>query len=84
MRGRRWLEAPRERRRTVAPRTGTPAIVLDVDDTSLATWNYEIFSNWAYNPVTNATYVTGAAVPGGSGHGRDGDPGPPRATRSST
>ena len=46
---------------------GMPAIVLDVDDTSLATWNYEIFSNWAYNPVTNATYVTGQlfpAVPG--------------------
>jgi hypothetical protein len=43
------------------------AIVLDVDDTSLATWNYEIFSNWAFNPVTNATYVTGElfpAVPG--------------------
>ena len=46
---------------------GMPAIVLDVDDTSLATWNYEIFSNWAYNPVTNASYVTSQlfpAVPG--------------------
>jgi predicted secreted acid phosphatase len=46
---------------------GIPAIVLDVDDTTLATWNYEIASNWAYNPVTNATYVTGQlfpAVPG--------------------
>jgi predicted secreted acid phosphatase len=44
-----------------------PAIVLDVDDTTLATWNYEIFSNWAYNPATNATYVLGQlfpAVPG--------------------
>jgi HAD superfamily, subfamily IIIB (Acid phosphatase) len=43
------------------------AIVLDVDDTTLATWNYEIFSNWAYNPTTNATYVNGQlfpAVPG--------------------
>ncbi len=43
------------------------AIVLDVDDTTLATWNYEIFSNWAYNPGTNATYVDGQlfpAVPG--------------------
>jgi HAD superfamily, subfamily IIIB (Acid phosphatase) len=48
-------------------RSEHPAIVLDVDDTTLATWNYEIFSNWAYNPVTNATYVTGQlfpAVPG--------------------
>jgi predicted secreted acid phosphatase len=44
-------------------RTGQPAIVLDVDDTTLATWNYEIFSNWAYNPTTNATYVTGELFP---------------------
>jgi predicted secreted acid phosphatase len=39
------------------------AIVLDVDDTTLATWNYEIASNWAFNPVTNATYVTGELFP---------------------
>ena len=46
---------------------GKKAIVLDVDDTTLATWNYEVFSNWAYNPTTNATYVNGQlfpAVPG--------------------
>jgi predicted secreted acid phosphatase len=46
---------------------GTPAIILDVDDTTLATWNYEIASNWAYNPTTNASYVTQElfpAVPG--------------------
>ena len=45
----------------------TKAILLDVDDTSLATWNYEIFSNWAYNPATNADYVLNQrfpAVPG--------------------
>lgn len=43
------------------------AIVLDVDDTTLATWNYEIFSNWAYNPTTNGQFVTEqrfSAVPG--------------------
>ncbi|GAA4350268.1 HAD family acid phosphatase [Angustibacter luteus] len=43
------------------------AILLDVDDTTLATWNYEIVSNWAYNPTTNADYVNGQkfpAVPG--------------------
>jgi hypothetical protein len=43
------------------------AIVLDVDDTTLATWNYEVASNWAYNPTTNAQFVTGQefpAVPG--------------------
>jgi hypothetical protein len=39
------------------------AIVLDVDDTSLATWNYEIFSNWAFNPATNATYDTNQSFP---------------------
>jgi hypothetical protein len=45
----------------------TRAIVLDVDDTTLATWNYEVASNWAYNPATNAEYVLGQrfpAVPG--------------------
>jgi hypothetical protein len=45
----------------------TKAIVLDVDDTTLATWNYEVFSNWAYNPTTNADYVDNQrfpAVPG--------------------
>ena len=43
------------------------AIVLDVDDTTLATWGYEVFSNWAYNPTTNGTFVTEQrfpAVPG--------------------
>ena len=62
-----------------------PAIVLDVDDTTLATWNYEIFSNWAYNPTTNATYVTDQLFPAVPGmvdmveQGRRA-----RATRSST
>jgi hypothetical protein len=41
----------------------TRAIVLDVDDTSLATYNYEIASNWAYNPATNAQYVTQQLFP---------------------
>jgi hypothetical protein len=41
----------------------TKAIVLDVDDTTLATWNYEVFSNWAFNPTTNATYVLGELFP---------------------
>jgi hypothetical protein len=46
---------------------GMKAIILDVDDTTLATWSYEIFSNWAFNPATNATFVTDQrfpAVPG--------------------
>jgi predicted secreted acid phosphatase len=47
--------------------SGTKAIILDVDDTTLATWNYEIFSNWAFNPTTNGQFVTDQrfpAVPG--------------------
>ena len=43
------------------------AIVLDVDDTTLTTWNYEVFSNWAFNPATNGQFVTDQrfpAVPG--------------------
>jgi hypothetical protein len=43
------------------------AIVLDVDDTTLATFNYELFSNWDFNPGTNATFVNNEwfpAVPG--------------------
>jgi hypothetical protein len=43
------------------------AIVLDVDDTTLATWNYEIASNWAYDGTKNAEFVLGKrfpAVPG--------------------
>jgi predicted secreted acid phosphatase len=42
---------------------GVRAIVLDVDDTTLLTWNYEIFSNWAFNPTTNATFVTEQRFP---------------------
>jgi predicted secreted acid phosphatase len=59
--GARWLQA-----RAHAVK-GQKAIVLDVDDTTLATWNYEIASNWAFNPATNATFVLGQlfpAVPG--------------------
>ena len=42
------------------------AIVLDVDDTTLTTWNYELFSNWDFNPTTNANFVglTGATFTG--------------------
>ncbi len=61
--GASWLAA---RARAHAP-SGIKAIVLDVDDTTLATWNYELCSNWDYNPVTNANFVNGElfpAVPG--------------------
>lgn len=39
------------------------AIVMDVDDTTLLTWNYEVASNWAYNPTTNAEFVTDQRFP---------------------
>ncbi len=58
--GTRWISLPHHT-------TKTKAILLDVDDTSLATWNYEIASNWAYNPTTNADFVLNQkfpAVPG--------------------
>ncbi len=55
--GARWLKAQ------AGKSSGMPAIVLDVDDTTLTTWNYEIASNWAYNPGTNGTYVNCEAFP---------------------
>jgi len=61
--GERWLAAHHKAH-------GKKAIILDVDDTTLATWNYEVASNWAFNPTTNAQYVTGQlfpAVPGMAG-----------------
>jgi hypothetical protein len=60
--GSRYLAAVAHR-----PHLSMKAIILDVDDTTLATWNYEVFSNWAYNPTTNAQYVNDQlfpAVPG--------------------
>jgi HAD superfamily, subfamily IIIB (Acid phosphatase) len=54
--GERWLGANHRTQ-------GTKAIVLDVDDTTLSTWNYEIFSNWAFNPTTNAQFVTDQKFP---------------------
>ena len=57
--GARWLAAK--------DNVSGKAIVLDVDDTTLATWNYELYSNWDYNPGTNETFVDDGlfpAVPG--------------------
>ena len=56
--GEHWLKSHRK----VANR----AIVLDVDDTTLTTWNYELYSNWDFNPTTNAQFVglTGSSFTG--------------------
>ena len=61
--GGHWLDA---RAHSQSP-SGKKAIILDVDDTTLATFNYELYSNWDFNPTTNASFVNGQlfpAVPG--------------------
>ncbi len=57
--GRQWIDAR-------AGKHPMQAIVLDVDDTTLTTWNYELYSNWDYNPTTNAVFVglTGSTFTG--------------------
>jgi len=60
--GGRWLSTGAR-----ANSNAMKAIVLDVDDTTLATWNYELCSNWAFDPGTNGQFVTDQrfpAVPG--------------------
>jgi predicted secreted acid phosphatase len=39
------------------------AIVLDVDDTSLSTYNYELETTFVYNPVSNAQYIATKTMP---------------------
>jgi phosphoglycolate phosphatase-like HAD superfamily hydrolase len=34
-----------------------PAVVVDVDDTSLSTYNYEALNDFGYNPAVNAKYI---------------------------
>jgi hypothetical protein len=49
---------------------GQKAILFDIDDTTLNTYSYEIYSNFVYNPTTNAYFVNAGsadifpAVPG--------------------
>lgn len=44
-------------------RTGRKAIVLDVDDTSLSTYNYELETTFVYNPAGNADYIANRTMP---------------------
>jgi hypothetical protein len=39
------------------------AILFDVDDTTLNTYNYEIYSNFVYNPASNAAFVNAGVFP---------------------
>jgi HAD superfamily, subfamily IIIB (Acid phosphatase) len=53
--------------RSSARHHGRQAIVVDVDDTSLVTYNYEIAVNFAFTPASNAEFVNAQrfpAVPG--------------------
>jgi predicted secreted acid phosphatase len=49
---------------------GAPSILFDIDDTTLNTYSYEIYSGFVYNPTTNAAFVNAGsatvfpAVPG--------------------
>jgi len=49
---------------------GTPAVLFDIDDTTLNTYSYEIYSSFVFNPTTNAAFVNAGsasvfpAVPG--------------------
>ncbi len=40
-----------------------PAIVLDVDDTSLNTYNYELEVTFVYTPASNAQYIATKTMP---------------------
>jgi hypothetical protein len=50
-------------RRSNHARQAKKAIVLDIDDTTLNTYNYEIYSNFVFDPTTNADFVNAAAFP---------------------
>jgi hypothetical protein len=60
------IEAKAERYLARRSHTGNKqkkAIVLDVDDTTLNTYNYEIYSSFVFDPTTNADFVNAAAFP---------------------
>jgi hypothetical protein len=41
----------------------TPAVVFDIDDTTLNTFSYEIYSSFVFNPTTNAAFVNAGVFP---------------------
>jgi len=45
-------------------RTAGKAVIFDIDDTTLNTYSYEIYSNFVYNPTTNGDFVNAGLTPG--------------------
>ena len=43
---------------------GTKAVLFDIDDTTLNTYSYEIYSNFDFNPTTNAAFVNACLTTG--------------------
>jgi hypothetical protein len=43
--------------------SGQPAVVFDIDDTTLNTYDYEISSQFAFTPASNAAFVNAMAFP---------------------
>ncbi len=44
--------------------SGQKAILFDIDDTTLNTFSYEIYSNFVFNPSTNAAFVNACLTSG--------------------
>lgn len=44
-------------------RHGKPALVLDIDDTSLVTYGYEISEGFGFTPASNAAYLQSHTLP---------------------
>lgn len=62
----KYLANPHVSGQTPSNSTDRKAVLFDVDDTLLNTYSYEIYSNFVYNPASNAAFVNAAvfrAVP---------------------
>ena len=59
----RYLAKPNPSRGHHSSGKAKKAVVFDVDDTLLNTYNYEIYSNFVYNPTSNAAFVNAGVFP---------------------
>jgi HAD superfamily, subfamily IIIB (Acid phosphatase) len=44
--------------------SGTKSVLFDIDDTTLNTYSYEIYSSFVFNPTTNAAFVNACLTTG--------------------